>query len=516
MNNDGFVYVNEEDNISNFNDELLNYANEINNINYKKKKKKHKKLDYTKGDNISTLVYLANSHKLKKSKNFFIKKFQKITIYIYDQSVLNKLLKEFGFKDVGSFYDYKEFTLPEDMKANSYSPLEYDLVNRIGISKKNKSLVIYNKEGWYINCIFLINIKKLKKFTEISSKIILDDSENYLEGIDLECEHGSYLEISDSIKDETKRYEIVRKKIPDENLVFDKNSTIFKVKKDILSFFTDKTKNIYKQLDLPYKRGIILYGEPGNGKSAMIREIIRTLDTDVIKITIRRVRSLVNILSALTNELNGKNAIVIMEDIDSLINNSNRSDLLNILDGIDVKSGLYLIGTTNYPEKIDPAFMNRAGRFDKSYNIGNPSKEVRRLFFESRNIDKLLKGYKLTKDNKGSKNEIISAFVNNSKDLPLASLKELITSVSYMLVYNEEKYIENAIKKVYKNMIESRQQHLQNHNMYNQQNMMNAQYGYNGAIIPNNTIIKTELIIDEKEVEKKRRIVHVKRIKNRD
>lgn len=496
---------NEEENYIDLMDEMLLDDNP------KEKKKKKKKYKYTKGDVESTLVYLANTHKLKKSKGFKLKKYQKIKIYIYDQSVLVKLLNKFGFKDAGSIYDYKEFPLRDEIVTNSYSPLDFSLFNKLGISKENNSLVFYNKESWSIDCTFLIDIKKLKKFSKISSDVIMDDSQNYLEGVDFTCAEQSYFELSDSYTDDTRKYSVVRKKVPNENLVYDKNSTIYKVKNEILSFFTEKTEKIYNKLELPFKRGIILYGEPGNGKSAMIREIIRTSDKNIIKVIIKQVRNIVTALSTLINEMDGKKSIIIIEDIDSLINENNRSDLLNILDGVDVKSGMFLIATTNYPEKIDPAFMNRAGRFDKSYEIKNPNKETRRMFFESRSIDELLSGYKLNKNNKGTKDEIIDVFTENSKNLPLASLKELITSVSYMLVYNEEKYIEKAVKKVYKSMIEARQEHQKKFD----ENQMMERYNENNIPIQGTygTIVNTGKKKAETEIIEEKHVIKIKKIK---
>ena len=398
-----------------------------------------------------TLVMMANEHKLKKSKGFKMKKYQRINMYIHDTAILKRLLKEF---------------------------------NRIAVSKENNSLVFYNKGDWDIECMFLISLKKIKKFMKISRAIVLDDNtSNALQGADFTCVKNTYLEISESKKDRTQKYEIVRKHIYDENLVFDTKSTLYKVKNDILSFFTDKTKEIYKNLELPFKRGVILYGEPGNGKSAMIREMIRTTPNDVIKIIIRRVSALQDVLSSLIAELDGRQAIIIMEDIDSMIDARNRSDILNVLDGTDVNSGIYLIGTTNYPEKLDGGFMNRAGRFDKAYKIDNPGKETRRLFFESRNLDKVLSGYKINKNNKGSKKDLVKLFVKYSDNIPMASLKELITSVSYSLIYNEEKYIEDAVKHAYNNIISARSEHDEAHNNFlAMQNMM--QFGQGGAIIP--------------------------------
>ena len=419
-------------------------------------------------DSERILVDLANANKLKKSKGFKLKKYQRINMYIYDQAILNRLLKEFKFKDVGNIYDYKEFPVPDSIRGNGV--MDYSLFNRIGISKKNKSLVLYNKDDWSIDCIFLVSVKNLEKFTKVSSDIVLsDDGSNSLKGADFNCDPMSYLEISDSYKDETKRYEIVKKTVPNENLVFDENSTITKVKKDILSFFTEKTEKLYEKLDLPFKRGVILYGDPGNGKSAMIREIIRTSSNDVVKIIIRRVRSLSNVLSSLIDALNAKkkHAIIIIEDMEAMISDSNRSDLLNTLDGVDISSGMYLIGTTNYLEKIDSGFVDRAGRFDKSYKIENPGENTRRLFFESRKLEQILSDFNLSENHKGNKDEIIDTFVKYSKEIPMASLKEIITNTAYMLAYGEEFFIENAVKKVYTTMINSRNNHAKMHNAYN-------------------------------------------------
>lgn len=57
--------------------------------------------------------------------------------------------------------------------------------------------------------------------------------------------------------------------------------------------------------------------------------------------------------------------VVILEDLDSLINNNNRSFFLNQLDGLESNDGLLVIGTTNHLNNIDPALRNRPSRFDR-------------------------------------------------------------------------------------------------------------------------------------------------------
>lgn len=57
--------------------------------------------------------------------------------------------------------------------------------------------------------------------------------------------------------------------------------------------------------------------------------------------------------------------VMILEDLDSLINDRNRSFFLNQLDGIEGNDGLLLIGTTNHFDRLDPGLSARPSRFDR-------------------------------------------------------------------------------------------------------------------------------------------------------
>ena len=57
--------------------------------------------------------------------------------------------------------------------------------------------------------------------------------------------------------------------------------------------------------------------------------------------------------------------VVILEDLDSLITDRNRSFFLNQLDGLEGNDGLLVIGTTNHFEKLDPGLSARPSRFDR-------------------------------------------------------------------------------------------------------------------------------------------------------
>ena len=57
--------------------------------------------------------------------------------------------------------------------------------------------------------------------------------------------------------------------------------------------------------------------------------------------------------------------VLILEDLDSLINDNNRSFFLNQLDGLENNDGLLVIGSTNHYERLDPAITKRPSRFDR-------------------------------------------------------------------------------------------------------------------------------------------------------
>lgn len=415
----------------------------------------------------SAVVELVNDTLFE--KGVYLEKYQRVESYIFDQNMIGEIKRRCKFKDVGSVYDYPN-ELPQPEFINSYTLTgNFDLINRICISKKYNAILVFTMERHAIHCAFLVDNEKLKKFAKKIKFIREQDSgANMFRDIDFKCKDREYIEVSDADGDEMKPANVVKKKVPKETLVFDETSAIVEVMNDIYLFFRKETEEMYTKLQIPYKRGIIITGDPGNGKSAMLREIIRSIK-DISKIVINpNVEEITKILYALTKSLEGKQAIVIVEDFDSSITNQNRSEFLNILDGIDVKSGFFFIGTTNYPDKIDPAFVNRVGRFDRTYTIGNPSEVTRRKFFESRDIGELFAEYKAYKEDfkSDTSEDVIEIFVKYSDSLPMASLKELITSTKYVLVSNPDISVEEAVEKSHHMLVESKQEHEKRHERY--------------------------------------------------
>ncbi len=157
-----------------------------------------------------------------------------------------------------------------------------------------------------------------------------------------------------------------------------------RVETDILPFFTEPLANLYRALGVPHRRGLLLHGPPGNGKTSLIRMIGSRLpavgamllrphagfDSDDLQIVIDRWKA-------------SAPAMLVIEDLNWLLKQVNISTFLNLIDGLDgqVAGGLLLIATTNYPDQLDWAINNRPGRFDVVIEIRSPDSALRREFF---------------------------------------------------------------------------------------------------------------------------------------
>lgn len=183
-------------------------------------------------------------------------------------------------------------------------------------------------------------------------------------------------------------------------------------------------KDQYKEYKFIHKRGILMYGKPGNGKSGIIQLITKHLieQMDGIVINIKNADDLYRynkIVGALREIEPNRPLVVILEDLDGMIEENNYiiSTVLNLLDGVKQINNVVYIATTNYPEKLEERISNRPSRFDRKYEIPIPNELVRREFIK----------HKLTESDLEKIN--IEEWITSTDGMSLAHLKELIISV---------------------------------------------------------------------------------------
>ena len=112
--------------------------------------------------------------------------------------------------------------------------------------------------------------------------------------------------------------------------------------------------------------------------------------------------------------------LLIFEDLESHIHETNRAFFLNELDGFAANEGLLTIATTNYPEKLDPAILNRPSRFDRKYNFEIPQERERFRYLEWWN-QRLELGIKMSP-------QALEALAEKTEGFSFAYLRELVLS----------------------------------------------------------------------------------------
>ena len=154
----------------------------------------------------------------------------------------------------------------------------------------------------------------------------------------------------------------------------------------------------YRQRGIPHRRGVLLHGPPGCGKTSLILALAGHLNLGISVLNLSDSNMTDTVLQARVADL-PRNTILLLEDIDAAFvsRDSNTvplssahagqsqvtlTGLLNALDGVLASEARLTFLTTNYPDRLDPALI-RPGRVDIRQLIGYCShQEAETLFLK--------------------------------------------------------------------------------------------------------------------------------------
>ena len=163
-----------------------------------------------------------------------------------------------------------------------------------------------------------------------------------------------------------------------------------------------KSEFWYKERKIPWKRGWLLYGKPGTGKTSLVRALGEELDMPILIFDLSTMTNYDFQLKWSKRVLNSVPCFVLFEDFDAIFDkgrNIARTEffpgvtidcLLQCLDGVEKSDGAFVVVTTNHIEKIDnriaqitqSGIASRPGRIDRVIEMPSLDESGRKMLAE--------------------------------------------------------------------------------------------------------------------------------------
>lgn len=205
---------------------------------------------------------------------------------------------------------------------------------------------------------------------------------------------------------------LLKTRVDTDDLIPLPDSASAEVLDEIKTFW--KLKPEFEKRGFIHKRGVLMYGPPGSGKTSTVQQLISLIikEHGGIGLYIDSPHLASQCLQMVRRIEPERPIIALMEDIDALVQRFGESEYLSLLDGESQVSNIVFVATTNYPEKLDRRFVDRPSRFDLLKEIGMPSAEARAAYLRHKEPS-------LTE-------EEIAEWVDHTEGYSMAHLREMI------------------------------------------------------------------------------------------
>ncbi|KAG6885761.1 hypothetical protein C0993_010273 [Termitomyces sp. T159_Od127] len=240
-----------------------------------------------------------------------------------------------------------------------------------------------------------LKISVVARNNDILKKLVLEAKREY----EKDAEHRVHIFMADTTYG-CWRWNGARQKRPMSSIVLQPGvkDMLLADCKDFLS-----SEEWYAERGIPFRRGYLLHGVPGSGKTSLIHSLAGELGLDIYVVSLSSKGMSDNTLTTLMGHVPSR-CILLLEDLDAAFTRSvsrdssstgapivatastsgsttetsdgstlSLSGLLNSLDGVAAAEGRLLFATTNHIERLDPA-LSRPGRMDVWVNFTHATK----------------------------------------------------------------------------------------------------------------------------------------------
>ncbi|WP_455391558.1 CDC48 family AAA ATPase [[Eubacterium] cellulosolvens] len=247
-----------------------------------------------------------------------------------------------------------------------------------------------------------------------------------------------------------------------EKPVEEKISKLPRVTYDDVGGLEEEVKKVREMIELPLRhpelfdklgveapKGVLLHGPPGTGKTLLARAVANETNSNFQSLSGPEVMSKFygqseeNLREIFKNAEENAPSIIFIDEIDSIAPKRDEvsgeverrvvAQLLALMDGLESRGKVVVIGATNRPNALDPA-LRRPGRFDREIEIGIPNRKARweilKIHTRGMPIDKKIKLSKLADQTHGFVGADLAALTREAamralrRNLPSINIEE--------------------------------------------------------------------------------------------